>query len=222
MEERFRLTAHVCDLPNPKDFKGLRDSVGEAWFMYYRQGKVYALPTASSPSQPFGTLAKLKSTGNVALGLVGARLCSLLPTVFPQYEALYQRPFAFLGKKDELVHAALTKTGLRNPNALVRKFTIRPKFELDPHVLEMRDGEVAIALITATGGTSPWNCPPESSAALTHSAMSPSDWIHRTILPGGSSEAASGSAARSGCRRSRRYPRVGSEIWEASFLAIPT
>lgn len=134
-------------MPSPDGMKALRDSHGDAWFLSWRSGKVYGIPLTTCPSRPFGTPVTFQCTDNIALGILAARINSLLPEVFPQYDALWRRPFAFLGKKDELVAAVLAQMQLRPVNPLVRQFTVRPKFELDARLIEPRDGDLSIALV---------------------------------------------------------------------------
>lgn len=78
------------------------------------------------------------------LALLARRINDRLPSKFPGYAALYQRPFAFLGRKDELVSRIMTNWGSTHP--LVASFTIRPKFELDARLYELRDGETKVGL----------------------------------------------------------------------------
>lgn len=143
--------AHVEDVPNPEKMKVLRAEHAENWFLSWRNGKAYGLPIAAEPMTAFGRPTELQCTDNIALGIVAARINSLLPQVFPQYDALYRRPFAFLGRKDELVSATLTQANLQNVNELVRHFSIRPKFELDARLVEVSDGDLRIALIMDVG-----------------------------------------------------------------------
>src|SRR6202030_717364 len=117
------------------------------WFFHWRDGTLYALPEVPSPIRIYGKLTIMGLADHRHLGFVARRINSQLPSKFPAYAALYQRPFAFLGKKDELVARATTGTPSTHP--LVSAFTIRPKFELDARLYELRDGETKVGLFIA-------------------------------------------------------------------------
>jgi hypothetical protein len=91
-----------------------------------------------------GEEQQLESGNHDHLHILTSRLNDVLPENFPSYEAFRRRPFAFLGKKDEIVGAVTEKWSGVPP--LVSLFNIRPRFELDPRLVELRNGETFIAL----------------------------------------------------------------------------
>jgi hypothetical protein len=143
-------TAWVADQAEPEGMRSLRETFRD-WFLHWRGGRAYGLPIRPDSASTFGTPASFQVTDNVALGLIAARLGSMLPNLFPKYEAIWRRPFAFLGQKDELVSATIANLKLNNVPEIVRNFSIRPKFELDPRLTELRDGGLEIALVIDVG-----------------------------------------------------------------------
>ena len=140
-------TAHVDSLPDPKQLKDLRSQLGTEWFTHWRSGKVYAIPNLPHPAVQYGTPTTLECADHDNLHVLTARITDRLPSCFPQYEAFCRRPFAFLGRKDEFVSKITERW--KNVPPLVRQFEIRPRFELDPRIIELRDGVTTIALFLA-------------------------------------------------------------------------
>ena len=79
------------------------------------------------PSTSIRTLERLQC--NDHLQLIVALIDDLLPVKFPAYEAFRHRPFAFQGRREEII-GTITKN-LRNPHELLQHFTIRPTFSLE-------------------------------------------------------------------------------------------
>lgn len=139
--------AFVEDMPDPASLRTRRDREAGEWFFYWRDGRLYAIPEVAQPQRSYGCKATLDTSDHRHLGLLAARISSRLPTKFPQYKALRRKPFAFLGMKDELV-AGVTARWKGVP-ALVPSFKIRPKFELDARLYELRDGDTRVGLFVA-------------------------------------------------------------------------
>src|SRR3989339_1729772 len=140
-------TAHGDSPPDPKQPKDLRSQLGTEWFTHWRSGKVYAIPNLPHPAVQYGTPTTLECADHDNLHVLTARITDRLPSCFPQYEAFCRRPFAFLGRKDEFVSKITERW--KNVPTLVRQFEIRPRFELDPRIIELRDGVTTIALFLA-------------------------------------------------------------------------
>jgi hypothetical protein len=103
---------------------------------------VYALARVAHPSTTFGQPTRLRCTDH--LPFLVALIDGLLPTKFPSYERFRYRPFAFIGKKDELVNIIAKR--LRQPPALLRDFMIRPAFTLEAKIIEPTPDETSIGL----------------------------------------------------------------------------
>jgi hypothetical protein len=140
-------SANVLDLSDPAEIGAIREVHEHEWFTHWREGKLYAIPRVTAPTAVLGSVHTLQCNDHAHLHVLVARLNDCLPKCFPQYEAFRRKPFAFLGKKDEFVSKITKDWG--NVHPLVQNFEIRPKFELDPRIIEMRDGETEIALILA-------------------------------------------------------------------------
>lgn len=139
------ITVYVRDLPDPAELRPLRKELANDWFLHWRGGKLYGLPRSTFWSDTtFGEPSTIDCASHEALQLLAAKLNDSLPASFPQYDAFRHRPFAFLGQKDEIV-AAITKPWANVPT-LIKHFTIRPKYELDPRIIELCDEQTAIGL----------------------------------------------------------------------------
>jgi hypothetical protein len=138
-------TARVLEVPDSGDMKRLRALHDKEWFLFWRDGKGYALPRVLAPSTPLGEERKLETANHDHLHLITARLNDVLPEKFPSYKAFRRRPYSFLGQKDEIV-TLITETW-SSLSPLVKEFKIRPRFELDPRLVEIHKDETAISLV---------------------------------------------------------------------------
>src|ERR1700722_9095525 len=120
---RETFSARGMALPDNKQLKELRRA-HEDWFIYWREGFLYAVPRNDSPRTSIGDPVTLRCSEH--LQFIVSLIDALLPRKFPGYDACRRRPFAFAGKKDELVSASAAK--LRANPALLKCFTIRPTF----------------------------------------------------------------------------------------------
>lgn len=147
-------TAYVRDFPDPKQLKAFREPMGDEWFTHWREGKLYGIPRVERPTNQIGVKQEDLACGDFDhLHILTARINDCLPSCFPQYEAFRRRPFAFLGRKDEFVSKITHKWDDVHP--LVQDFQIRPKFELDPRIVELQDGDTEISLVL--GVTTRWD-----------------------------------------------------------------
>lgn len=134
--------AYVMDLPQNVAMESLRETFGTDLFIQWHEGKAYGVPRKPLESCSFGERNRL-----ICLDyrwLLTARIGDVLPSLFTKYDSAGRRPFAFLGQKDEFVQAISAK--LTNLHPLVGSFKIRPRYELDPKTVEMRDGETFIGI----------------------------------------------------------------------------
>lgn len=137
-------TASVIDVPDPSEMKRLRATHDKEWFLHWREGKAYAMPRVPAPSASVGAEQKLETANHDHLHLLTARINDVLPAKFPSYKAFRRRPFSFLGQKDEIVGlVTATWNGL---SPLVKEFKIRPRFELDPRLVEIHKDDTEIGL----------------------------------------------------------------------------
>lgn len=142
-----RFEAYFDDLANPEEIEPLRKREQGEWFFYWRDGVLYGIPEVENPSRTYGTKKRLDLSNHHHLTLLASRINDRLPTKFPQYEALRTRPFEFLGRRDELV--ATATSNLQSVHPLVNRFTIRPRFELDARLYELRDGDTRVGLFVS-------------------------------------------------------------------------
>lgn len=140
-------TAHVTNFPDPEGVADLRRQCGAEWFLNWRNGKLYGIPKVDRPQRQIGrpqTLTWGGANDHDHLHLLTARLTDQLPEKFPERHVLRQRPFLFVGKKNEIVTAATA--GWRDLDELVHHFKINPTFELDSRIIEVRPRDVQVAL----------------------------------------------------------------------------
>ena len=145
---RGEFTAYVLPMPENQEFKLLRETLRNEWFLYWQEGVCYGLPKTANPVTRFGEQRILKCAEH--LKVLIARIHEVLPKKFPQYEAFRRRPFTFRGKKEEMVEAI--RTVVKGLPPVVGGFKIHPKFELDARLIELREGalEVGLFLVVST------------------------------------------------------------------------
>lgn len=133
--------ARRMELADNKQLKDLRAKHPD-WFTYWREGFLYAVPRGDSPRTSIGDPVTLQCTEH--LPFVVSLIDGLLPSKFPGYDAFRRRPFAFAGKKDELVAASAAK--LRTKPPLLKCFTIRPTFILEAKIVETISDQTTVGL----------------------------------------------------------------------------
>ena len=156
-------SARRMALPDNKQLKDLRAHHAD-WFIYWREGFVYALPRKDSPATTIGDPLDLKCAEH--LQFIVALIDGLLPTKFPGYDAFRRHPFAFAGKKDEIVSASAAR--LRTKPPLLKYFTIRPTFILEAKIIETVPDQTAIGLFLTIN--TKWECTADLSALGTSGA----------------------------------------------------
>jgi len=101
------------------------------------------------PSKAFGKTESIACDDFDHMHLLTARLGDVLPQRFPRYKAFRRRPFAFLGQKQEIV-GSITKQW-EGISPVVHEFKIRPRFELDPRIIELIPDVTEIAIFLRVG-----------------------------------------------------------------------
>jgi hypothetical protein len=133
------LDARTLDLLDNKQVKPLR-ALHKDWFLSWREGTLYGIPKVDYPSTEFGEPITLRCIDH--LPLIAALIDELLPKKFPTYETFRLRPFAFKGKKDELIGAAAKN--MRSAPALLQYFSIRPTFILEAKIIESAARQLSV------------------------------------------------------------------------------
>jgi hypothetical protein len=135
-------------MPNNKQLKGLRESIGKDWFLVWKEGTVYGLPRSRQPAVQFGKPITLKTNEYLGLAILNAHANELIPQLLPKYEPIrvkYRRGFRFVAKKTELV-GEIIKDWSDLPPA-IHGFKIRPRFACDTRLVELRPGQLQILLM---------------------------------------------------------------------------
>jgi hypothetical protein len=133
-------------MPNNKQLKGLRESIGKDWFLVWKEGTVYGLPRSPQPAVQFGKPITLKTNEYLGLAILNAHANELIPQLLPKYEPIrvkYRRGFRFVAKKTELV-GEIIKDWSDLPPA-IHGFKIRPRFACDTRLVELRPGQLQTA-----------------------------------------------------------------------------
>ncbi len=142
------LTFQKLEFADNKGLRALR-AAHPNWFIYWRDGTVYALPNVPNPAASLGVETTDLCTDH--LQLIAARITDLLPTKFPGYPAFQRRPFSFVARrKDEEIVQTVTKY-LKNRPSILDHFTIRPSFYLEAKIVETRGDEVLLGLFLNVG-----------------------------------------------------------------------
>ncbi len=144
-----QFTVQVRDVPDPSRMKDLREEFQTHWFLAWRGGKAYGISRPDAPSRVFGRTETIACDDHDHMHLLTARLSDVLPLKFPKYNAFRRRPFAFLGQKEEIV-GSITKKWNDVPS-LLQEFKIRPRFELDPRIIELIPNRTEIAIFLRVG-----------------------------------------------------------------------
>ncbi len=145
--EKFNV--QVRAVPDPGEMKALRAQFGQDWFLSWRGGFAYGIPKADQVAAQFGKNRIAECQKHEFMHLLSARLSNVLPQRFPNYKAFSRRPFAFLGQKEEIVGSVIGSW--RGVDHLVHQFKIRPRYELDPRIIELRPDETEIAIFLKIG-----------------------------------------------------------------------
>jgi hypothetical protein len=132
----------VRPLPSPSDVKAERERLGEHWFVHWLGGELYAIRLKPGGPNVAGEQRRLKVADHP--WFLRSRLDDVIATVFPQYEALRQRPFSFLAQREEIVQAAAEAAHVSHP--LLDGFRILPRFTMNAKIVEPRDGDIRLGL----------------------------------------------------------------------------
>ncbi len=138
----------VADFPNSELVASVRTQHTDQWFVYWRGGKLFGLPLFASTKSPPGSIHTFAVDDHDTLHVLSARLGEVLPSLFPNYRPARRRwrAFSFLAQKENTEIVALVTSGWKNVHPLVSTFTIRPRFNLEPRIIEDRAGQTSIAL----------------------------------------------------------------------------
>lgn len=141
-------------VPDPSELKGIRKSLGDTCFSYWHEGTLYTIPKSAGSQLDLGEATPIQLKSYLGMKLVAAMITEALPSSFVEYDPVRDRPFTFLAQKQELVTEA-TSDWNQKPK-LLSDFEIRAKFELDPRLAEIHDGNLEVALVMKL--TTRWIC----------------------------------------------------------------
>jgi hypothetical protein len=142
-------TAYRAPLPDDGDLRALRRSREQDWVLYREDDYVLAVPLSETPAMAFGERVEIDFADH--LGFLGYLINDALPRSISDYPAFRHRPFTFLGKKQEIVTAAVKSAGVAGRSPLLEEFHERPRYELEARLVELRDGKPFIGLFVHVG-----------------------------------------------------------------------
>lgn len=146
----------------PGDVESARGRLDENWFSYFHEGKLFSVPHGNATANPLGRQISLDLGAHRGMKIVVAMVTDSIPSSFSKYQAVRERPFTFLAQKRELVSEVTSDW--KHVHSLVTEFEIRPKYELDARLIEIRDGELQLALTLML--TTRWVCNANLKALL--------------------------------------------------------
>ncbi len=136
--------ARVRPAPNSEAVHEYRKSHGASWFFHWHGGNIYAI----SKNLPIEEVKPLSGAQELSvaehLPLLAAHLVNSLPNVLWDCKPIEYRPFSWI-KGQDMIGRCLA--GLSGIDAVIKKFSIRPRYELDARVVELSEGNPHIALI---------------------------------------------------------------------------
>jgi hypothetical protein len=141
-------TGCVAEQTDSKAVDALRDEHAKEWFLYWRGGRVLGLPLVESPKRQPGARHVYNTSDLDTLHVVAGRIGDVLPSLFPDYPPYRRRrrSFSFLARKQEMEIVGRVTNGWRDLPALVKLFSIKPRFNLEPKIIEDREGETTLGL----------------------------------------------------------------------------
>ena len=138
----------LAEQTDSKKVDALRQEYGDEWFIYWRGGRVFGLPLVASPKQSVGRPHVYNVDDLDSLHVVAGRIGEILPSLFPNYPPYRRRrrSFSFLSRKQEMEIVGRVTRGWQDLPELVREFTIKPRFNLEPKIIEVREGQTSLGL----------------------------------------------------------------------------
>ncbi|MGH3995541.1 MAG: hypothetical protein ACRDSN_24125, partial [Pseudonocardiaceae bacterium] len=122
-------------MPETGTLRELRAEYAD-WTLYRRGDEVLGLPSGDQPHDAFGEQVELRCEDQ--LGFLSFLINDALPRHIQRYHPYRRRPYTILGRRQELVGAALRAAKVE-PTSLLRGFEIRPKYVLEARLVELRD-----------------------------------------------------------------------------------
>lgn len=138
----------VSQQTESKAVDSLRDKHSDEWFLYWRGGRLFGLPLVAGPKAQPGEPHDYQTTDLDTLHVVTGRIGDALPGLFPDYPPYRRRrrSFSFLARKQEMEIVGRITSGWRDLPAVVRQFSIKPRFNLEPKIIEDREGATTLGL----------------------------------------------------------------------------
>lgn len=152
--ESDTIYTQVEQVPDPSTLKEIRSRLGDEWFSHWADGRLYCLARVDDPTVTIGDPDWLDLTTHAGMKVAASLLSAAIPELFSHYDPVRSRPFAFLAQKQEFVAQAIS--GWARIPSLLHDFEIRPKYELDPRLVELQNGDLRIALVMDV--TTRWVC----------------------------------------------------------------
>lgn len=142
---------------SPDQVKQQRVMLGDAFFSYFHEGTLYVIPK-EGPKVLAGFDRQVVQFGtHLGMKIAAAFVGDSLPGLFPMYVPMSIRPFVFVAQKNEFIGEAAKSLSVSKP--LLSSFAIRLKYEIEPKLIELRDGELQLML--SVSPSTNWSCQAE-------------------------------------------------------------
>lgn len=141
-------TLYAKEMPTSKDVAEMREQYGDEWYLRWNAGKVYGIPKNDTPSELIGEPVKVGCSEFIGLKVILGRLTEKLEDLFPKYETHSKYPYSFLARKSQIIPDILESLRVNCPVA--RQFEIIPRFIFEPKIIEVKEGNVELAVFLKT------------------------------------------------------------------------
>lgn len=142
------VTGCLSEQTDSKAVDALRQDHADEWFLYWRGGRVFGLPLVREPKRSPGQPHIHDVNDLDSLHVITGRIGDVLPSLFPNYppHRRRRRSFSFLARKQEMEIVGRVIQGWQRVPDLARLFTIKPRFNLEPKIIEDREGQTCLGL----------------------------------------------------------------------------
>lgn len=127
-----------------ESLKAERARLANDWFLWRAGNRILGLPKVAEPS---GWGRPIQENVAANLRLIAGRLNDLVPSLFPQYDPITQKPFRFVSPKTDLVSRVAAQ--IQNAPDVLKFFKIRRRITVESRVLALSRDDWRLALLFA-------------------------------------------------------------------------
>ncbi len=127
-----------------EEVRDLRQRLGSEWFFYFEGERIYGLPRVEAPKSRFGEPTTLTIAEHP--GLAKLLVEEALPAVFHSYKPLFLRPLTIVSGRKDQDRVARAASTLKLSHPLLHHFTVFPKLEVQPRLVDPDDRGLRVAI----------------------------------------------------------------------------